>query len=136
MAGYRVRDRTGERTPPLPCTRCRDLFPMEILTWSGKFCECRPECDAERADATARCTNCGTSFQVGYADEGSLAALDEWSGGEDPCRWHVQIWNGGDDGMSILLPDDIVTAENQWLADIGDLLENDAYKFPSPKDQA
>lgn len=129
-----VRDRTGDHTPPLPCTACRDLYPMEILAWRGKICECRPHCDAERADARVRCTNCGTSFPVYYADEGSLVALDEWFGGDDPCRWHVQVWGGGDDGMSILLPDDVVTPENQWLEDIDKLLENDAYQFKAPKD--
>lgn len=131
-----TRDRTGDLMPPLPCTHCRDLFPMEIMAWDGKLCDCRPQCDAERAEALIRCTRCGTTFSVTYADEGSLVALDEWYGGEAPFQWHCQIWNGGADGMSILLPDDLVTADNQWLADIGDLLENDAYKFPSPEDQA
>jgi hypothetical protein len=122
-----------KQTPPLPCTQCQDLFPMDILTWDGSFCGCRTECDAERAHATVRCKNCGTTHSVYFADEGSLLALDEWFGGEDPCRWHVQVWGGSTDGMSISLPDDEVTPHNQWLEDIENQLEKGEYVFRSPR---
>ena len=131
-----MKDRAGELTPPLPCTTCRNLFPMEILAWNGGRCNCRPQCDAERADAQVRCTNCGEGFSVYYGDEGSILALGEWYGGDEPCQWHCQIWGDSADGMSILLPDDLVTAENQWLEDINNLLEADQYVFPIPKGTA
>lgn len=132
-----TRDRTGDLTPPLPCPQCRALFPMTILSWQGHYCDCRPDCDSERADATVRCTGCGGAQDVGYADEGSEVALDEWFGGKShPYAWHLQVWQQwqGPPLFSIIEPLEGSGADNQWLAEIADLLDNDAYEFPSPKD--
>lgn len=109
---------------------------MRILSWQGRICDCRTQCDAERADATVCCTGCEDVQNVGYADEGSLVALDEWFGPDG--SWHLQVWPqvNGPPELSIIEPLEGFDAERQWLAEIADLLDNDAYEFPSPKDLA
>ncbi|MCK6444077.1 hypothetical protein [Elstera cyanobacteriorum] len=134
MARFRLADRRGELTPPLPCAQCRALFRLEILTWETGYCACRPDCDAERADAQARCPACGSLSTITYADEGSLVDLAEWFGGTAPQRWHCQVW--GSDTPSLEALDAPMTPENRWLAEIAALLDNNAYPFPSPKDRS
>ena len=106
---------------------------MQIQSWQGRLCDCRPECDAERATATVRCTNCGAEVSVRFADEGSAVRLDEWFGGDDASPWHLQVWSGGKDGYSLNPDRDIqLPSAGQWMDRIGDLLDEDAYIFKIP----
>lgn len=125
-----LRPPPGTLTPPLPCAACRDLFPMEMVTWTGQWCRCRPGCDKVTAEVEVRCLNCGTVFPVSYADEPSMD-LEEWWGGDETCVWNCQVWNRGAPSLYL---DQGGTEQNRWLEDIANLLEEGRYCFPTPKE--
>ncbi|HCF58292.1 MAG TPA: hypothetical protein DFS52_09910 [Myxococcales bacterium] len=118
MARFPV-NRLGDKTPPLPCSRCRDLKVMEVVAWEGSACGCVAECMSEGGEGRVRCLECGEDVEVSFSRE-ACGELEAWEANEGP-RWILEIWLLEPVSYDLGMQDDAEPCA--WVEELGKRLE-------------